>query len=165
MIRLIAALVVMMPISSLAEDFTGKVVGISDGDTIRVLHDKEEVKIRLEGIDCPESKQAFGTTAKETTSELAFGKTVTVKDKGKDRYGRTLAEIILPDDTSLNWELVRLGFAWWYKKYSKDESLGHLRAEARKAKLGLWADPNPMPPWEWRQNERTKKTGKKSATE
>ncbi len=139
---------------ALAEDFTGKVVGVTDGDTIRVLWDKEEIKIRLEGIDCPESHQAFGTKAKQATSELAFGKTVTVQAKGKDRYGRTLGEIILPDGTNLNRELVRSGFAWWYKRYSKDESLGRLEAEARAAKLGLWADPNPVPPWEWRQERR-----------
>jgi endonuclease YncB( thermonuclease family) len=161
MIRLVVALILTLPLPALAEEFTGKVVGITDGDTIKVLRGNEQVKIRLEGIDCPESHQAFGTKAKEATSELVFGKTVTVRDSGKDRYGRTVAEIILPDGKILNRELVRVGFAWWYKRYSKDESLGRLEAKARDSKVGLWADPNPIPPWDWRQNERTKRAAKK----
>lgn len=165
MIRLFVALALAIPLPALAEEFTGKVVGVTDGDTIKVLRGKEQVKIRLEGIDCPESHQAFGTKAKDATSELAFGKTVTVRDNGKDRYGRTLAEIILPDGKSLNRELVRSGFAWWYKRYSKDESLARLEAEARKAKLGLWAEETPTPPWEWRQTERTKRAAKKAMAE
>ena len=113
--RWLAALwLVLLPLPALAEEFTAKVVGITDGATIRVLRGKEEIKIRLEAIDCPESHQAFGTKAKRATSELAFGKTVTVQTKSKDKYGRLLAEIILPDGTNLNRELVRTGFAWWY---------------------------------------------------
>jgi endonuclease YncB( thermonuclease family) len=162
MIRLIAGLAVMLPLSVMAEDFSGKVVGITDGDTIRVLRDNEEVKIRLEGIDCPETHQAFGNKAKQATSDLAFGKTVTFRAKGKDRYDRTLADIILPDGTNLNRELVRTGFAWWYRKYSNDESLGKLEAEARDAKRGLWVDKNPVPPWDWRHGQRTAPAGKDS---
>jgi endonuclease YncB( thermonuclease family) len=155
MIRLITVLILLLSVPALAEEFTGKVVAITDGDTIKVLRDQEEVKIRLAGIDCPESHQAFGKKAKQATSDLAFGKTVTVQAKGKDRYGRVLADIILPDGTNLNRELVRSGCAWWYRKYSKDESLGHLEAEAREAKRGLWADPNAIPPWDWRHGQQT----------
>src|SRR5271156_3925062 len=107
MIRLVATLVIILPLPVLAEEFTGKVIGITDGDTIKVLRGGEEVKIRLEGIDCPESRQAFGNKAKQATSDLAFGKSVTVQAKGMDRYQRTLADIILPDGTNLNRELVR----------------------------------------------------------
>jgi micrococcal nuclease len=82
MIRLIAALVILLPLPALAEEFTGQVVGITDGDTIRVLRGAEEVKVRLEGIDSPESRQAFGAKAKRATSGLAFGKIVTVQVKG-----------------------------------------------------------------------------------
>ena len=153
----------LLPGLVVAEEFTAKVVGIMDGDTIRVLRDKEEVKIRLSEIDCPESRQAFGTKAKQATSELAFGKIVTVRAKGKDRNGRPLADIILPDGKSLNRELVRSGFAWWYKKYSKDESLGKLEAEARAAKRGLWGDEMAVPPWEWREKQKEKTKEKKAA--
>jgi endonuclease YncB( thermonuclease family) len=155
MIRLMIALVLLVPVLALAEEFTGKVIGITDGDTIKVLRGNEEIKIRLEGIDCPESHQAFGNKAKQATSDLAFGKIVTIQAKGKDRYERTLADIILPDGTNLNRELVRSGFAWWYRKYSKDESLGRLEDEAREAKRGLWADNKPIPPWDWRHGQRT----------
>jgi micrococcal nuclease len=154
MIRFVAALAILLPLPALAEEFTGKVVGITDGDTIKVLRNGEEVKIRIEGIDCPERHQAFENKAKQATSDLAFGKTLIVQAKGMDRYQRTLADIILPDGTNLNRELVRSGFAWWYRKYSKDESLGKLEAEAREAKRGLWADKNPVSPWDWRHGQR-----------
>jgi endonuclease YncB( thermonuclease family) len=95
----------------LAEDFSGTVVGISDGDTIRVLHDGREERVRLWGIDCPVSKQPWGTRAKEFTGDLAFGKTVTVRVRDIDRYKRTVAEIILPDGRNLNHEVVRAGMA------------------------------------------------------
>ncbi|MEO2018882.1 MAG: thermonuclease family protein [Fuerstiella sp.] len=106
--------------SSPTPSVTGKVIVVKDGDTIVVLKDQEQITVRLEGIDCPESAQAFGAKAKQTASDLCFGKPVTLKTTGKDRYGRTLADVILPDGRSLNLELVRSGYAWWYRKYSKD---------------------------------------------
>jgi endonuclease YncB( thermonuclease family) len=140
----------------MAFDFSGKVVGITDGDTISVLHDRRAEKIRLDGIDCPESHQAFGTKAKHFTSELTFGKTVTVKVKEKDKYGRTVGEVILQDGRSVNRELVQSGLAWWYRKYSTDQSLGDLEAQAKAAYRGLWADQDPTPPWDFRQNKGVK---------
>src|SRR5207302_1746030 len=108
--------------------------------------------IRLCGIDCPEMKQAFGTRAKQFTAHLAFGETVTVEVHDIDRYGRQVAEIILQDGRNSNHEIVRAGFAWWYVQYARnDEELERLEAEARAAKRGLWADKNPMPPWEFRK--------------
>ncbi len=129
------------------------VIAVTDGDTIKVLVNKEEIKVRLSDIDCPERKQPFGTKAKQFTSSLVFGKKVIVKEVGKDRWGRLIGEVILPDGKILNRELVRFGYAWWYKDYSKDESYGRLEAEAREAKLGLWADKNPIPPWEFRRKK------------
>src|SRR5262249_37832614 len=87
-----------------ADDFLGKVVGISDGDTITVLRDRSPVKIRLMGIDAPETGQDFGSRAKGVTSELAFGKVVTVHPRTRDRYGRIVADVALPDGRSLNQE-------------------------------------------------------------
>jgi endonuclease YncB( thermonuclease family) len=86
----------------LAADFTGRVVGISDGDTISVPHDGRAEKIRLNGIDCPEKRQAFGQRAKQFTSKLAFGKDVTVKTFGHDKYRRTIGDVISPDGRMLN---------------------------------------------------------------
>jgi micrococcal nuclease len=131
--------------------FYGKVVGVMDGDTVEVMRGGVAVRVRLDGIDCPEKRQAFGTRAKQFTSRAAFGKRVEVLDKGQDRYGRTLGEIILPDGSSLNQQLIAEGYAWWYWKYSDDQELKRLQAEAREAMKGLWSDPNVIPPWMFRQ--------------
>ncbi len=132
-------------------DFTYKVVGVSDGDTVTVLHNGKGERIRLHGIDCPEKRQAFGKRAKQFTSKLVFGETVTVQVVDRDRYGRTVGVVLLPDGRSLNHELVKAGFAWWYWRYTPDdETLAQLEREAWGAKRGLWADPEPVPPWEWR---------------
>jgi endonuclease YncB( thermonuclease family) len=134
-----------------ADEFVGKVVGVSDGDTLTVLRDRVQVKIRLHGIDCPESSQDFGTQAKKLTSELAFGQLVTVRPHDTDRYGRTVADVVLPDGRLLNHELVRRGMAWHYRQYARhDGTLSKLEAEARSAKRGLWSKPNPIPPWAFR---------------
>ena len=137
--------------AALPEEFSGKVIGVTDGDTLTVLRGRSPVKIRLQGIDCPESGQDFGSRAKSLTSELSFGQAVKVQGHGLDRYGRTVADVILPDGRSLNQELVREGVAWWFRKYAPhDSTLSRLEAEARAAKRGLWSQPNPIPPWEWR---------------
>jgi len=132
------------------QTFSAKVVGVSDGDTVTVLLGQETFKIRLNGIDCPESKQAFGTQAKQFASDMVFGKTVTVKVYDKDRYGRLVADIII-GEKNLNRELVKAGLAWHYKAYSKDQSLAQLEQEARQARRGLWADKAPVAPWEFRR--------------
>jgi endonuclease YncB( thermonuclease family) len=134
--------------------FSGKVVGITDGDTISVMHNGRAEKIRLYGVDCPEKGQPYGTKAKQFISQLVFGKEVTVKDYGLDntRSRRTLGDIVLPDGRVVNEELLRAGFAWWYRKYVPNRlDLAALEEEARTAKRGLWADKDPMPPWEWRR--------------
>ena len=133
-----------------AEQFSGKVVGVSDGDTITVLRNRTPIKVRLHGIDCPEIGQDFGSRAKAFTSELVFGRVVKVVPWDTDRYGRTVADVILADGRILNHELVRAGLAWWYRKYAPDiGTLAQLEAAARDAKRGLWSQPNPVPPWEW----------------
>jgi endonuclease YncB( thermonuclease family) len=139
---------------SVYADFSGKVVGVLDGDSIRVMHNGKAEQVRLQGIDCPEKKQAFGTTAKQFTSEMVFGKGVTVKETGRDRYGRTLGDVVLPDGRNLNHEILKAGYAWWYRQYSKDARLGDMEDEARLARRGLWAESEPVPPWEWRTTMR-----------
>lgn len=90
-------------------DFACKVVGVLDGDTIEVLHNNRAERIRLNGIDCPEKGQAYGKKAKQAASELVFGKQVTLQTYGKDKYGRTIADVLLPDGTNVNHELVKDG--------------------------------------------------------
>jgi endonuclease YncB( thermonuclease family) len=137
-----------------ADSFSGKVVSVTDGDTISVMRDGEAVKVRLSGIDCPEKKQAYGERAKQFTSDLAFGKTVSVSYSSKDRYGRIRGEVLLPGGKVLNQELVRAGYAWHYTQYSKDRTLAALEEEARKARRGLWQERDPVPPWEFRKARR-----------
>ncbi|MBC7623589.1 MAG: thermonuclease family protein [Aeromicrobium sp.] len=127
-------------------DFSGKVIGITDGDTITVLREKTPVKIRLADIDAPESAQPFGNRAKQTLSDLAFGKVVRVDARGKDKYRRTLATIYI-DDKNVNAEMVRLGMAWVYRKHApKKPGLYRIESEAKLARRGLWADSKPVPP-------------------
>jgi endonuclease YncB( thermonuclease family) len=136
-------------------DFAGKVVGVSDGDTMTVLRDQSQVRIRLYGIDCPETGQDFGSRAKQFTADLAFGKVVTVVSRDRDRYGRLVAEVVLSDGRVLNDELVKAGLAWWYRLHAQNiGTLRQLEAGAREAKRGLWSQPNPVPPWEWRRTKR-----------
>lgn len=151
-LALVAALACSALIAQKGTEFIAPVIGISDGDTIKVLQDSVSKRIRLWGIDCPEMKQAFGTRAKQFTGDLAFGKTVTLRVHDVDRYGRQVAEIILPDGRNLNHELVKAGYAWWYRQYAKhDTELERLELEAKGAKRGLWADKDPTPPWEFRK--------------
>ena len=148
--------VVLLPAVATA-DFSGRVVGVSDGDTIKVLHNGKAEKIRLHGIDCPEKGQPYGTKAKQFTSEMVFGREVVIRDYGLDnnRFKRTLGEIVLPDGRVVNEELLRAGLAWWYRKYVPNRvDLAALEEEARNAKRGLWADPNPVPPWCYRKLQK-----------
>lgn len=131
---------------------TGKVVSVADGDTITVLEGRTQHRVRLYGIDAPERSQAFGARAKEFVSRLAFDQTVRLLVRGTDRYGRIIAEALLADGQSLNQEMVRTGFAWWFKRYAPNDcALEKLEREARTAKVGLWADLAPTPPWEYRR--------------
>ena len=112
-------------------------------------------RIRLYGIDCPEKGQDWGQKAKQATADLVQDRIVQIVKKDTDRYGRIVAEIILPDGQSLNQELVKLGLAWWYIKYApKDQTLKSLENNAREAKIGLWSTTNPVPPWQWRHQKR-----------
>ncbi len=135
---------------TLSADFTGTVIEVVEGDTLVVQRDTGTEAVRLQGIDCPESKQTHGEQATLATAAMVFGKTVTVKDLGRDRYHRTMGEVTLSDGRNLNQELVRSGACWWLPRSSGHPNLQTLEAEARSAKRGLWADPNPIPPWEWR---------------
>ncbi len=117
------------------------------------MHDGKPVKVRLAGIDAPEKKQAYGMAAKESTAGWVAGEIVTVRVKDIDRYGRTVGEVILLDGRSLNRELINAGLAWWYRKYSEDETLGALEQVAREKRVGLWQDKLPVPPWDFRRRK------------
>jgi endonuclease YncB( thermonuclease family) len=133
-------------------ELVGKVVGVHDGDTLTLLVDQTQYKVRLDGIDAPELGQDYGTRAKQALSKAAFGKTVRIETHGQDKYGRTLGEVF--DRESINLRLVREGMAWHYIKYSKSADLANAETQAREKKSGLWADANPIPPWEYRAKKK-----------
>lgn len=132
----------------------GKVVGVSDGDTITVLVDgRTQVRVRLAEIDAPEKSQAFGQRSKQALSDMVFGKTVRVEQRDVDRYGRVVGRVFI-GTTDVNAEQIRQGMTWVYRQYSRDTTLLKVEQEAREAKRGLWTDPLPTPPWEYRHAGR-----------
>ena len=126
---------------------------MADGDTITVLRDNEQVKVRLAEIDAPEKAQPFGNKSKQALSALVNGKTVLVVEQGHDRYKRTIGRVY-QGDVDVSAEQIKQGLAWVYRKYSKDVSLLPLENEAKARRLGLWADDEPVPPWEWRHSKK-----------
>ena len=143
------------------EDNTGRVVGIADGDTVTLLDAaNNQHKIRLSGIDSPEKTMPWGQKAKEGLSEMAFGQAVLIDWSKRDRYQRIVG-IVLLNGQDINLALIRKGLAWHYKKYANEQSASDRAAysseeiDARAARRGLWSDPKPVPPWEWRKARRT----------
>lgn len=136
--------------AALMPRLTGRVVAIHDGDSLTLLVDRVQHRIRLNGIDAPERGQAWNQRARQALADLCFGQQAEVILQGTDRYGRELGDVYV-GDLFVNAQMVRVGMAWHYKQYSKDETLAALEEEAREAKRGLWADPSPMPPWDYRK--------------
>ena len=136
----------------------GTVISVHDGDSMRIQRtDGAVVTIRVYGIDCPELRQAFGQRAKSFTIAAAAGKMVSVDVVQKDRYGRSVALVTLPDGQILSRILLREGAAWVYTKYCKRPECAAWsddEAAARDSGYGLWAEDRPVPPWEWRKKQR-----------
>lgn len=133
---------------------TYKVIAIADGDTFTILQDNKPIRIRIDAIDAPEKGMPFAKASKKFLSGLCFGKMVTIKTISTDRYGRTVARAALSNGKDISTEMIRAGYAWHYKKYSKDVLLTHLEIQARKNRLGLWKDKDPVAPWEIRKMHR-----------
>ena len=140
-----------------AESLSGRVVGVLDGDTIELLDEvKRTHRVRLSGIDAPEKKQPFGQRSKQSLSELTFGKPAVIEYSKRDHYGRLLGKVLI-DGKDANQAQLERGMAWMYRRYERelaaqDRAL-YSRAEelARTQKLGLWADKDPVPPWDFRR--------------
>ena len=153
---LFIALLLLSASNSFAQE-SFRVVGIHDGDSITVLSvEKKQIKIRLEGIDAPELKQAFVSRAKEHLSSLIMGKDVTLIVKGEDLYKRSLSKLFLGAQ-DVNLTMISDGFAWHYSKYSKDKKFAEAEAQAKLKKKGLWIDKDPVPPWDYRSNQKVTK--------
>lgn len=164
-VRSAIVLIYCMAQFALAEEttFKAKVIGITDGDTIKVLQTtpcdsphcdpvKIQHKVRLAEIDTPERRQPFGSRAKNMLSDLVFGQTVALRVIDKDRYGRLVAQVYV-GDLWVNGEMVKMGGAWVYRKYASTPDIMDLEGEARAHKRGLWSldESEKVPPWEWRK--------------
>jgi len=138
---------------------TGEVVAVADGDTITVLSEGVQHKIRLSGIDAPEKSQAFGNQSKQSLSDMVFRKTVAVEYNKRDKYNRIVGKVLM-DRNDINIEQIKRGLAWHYKQYEKEQELAdrsiYANEEyiARRDSRGLWAESKPIPPWEFRKNNR-----------
>ena len=169
-LRYLSFIFVTLAVSPAAADISGKVVAVTDGDTIKVLDDNGvQYKIRLVGIDAPEKAQPFGNVSRKHLASMVAGKDVRVETSKNDRYGRVLGKVwVQPRDCpgcgktlNANHAQILAGMAWWYRDYAKDQSpedRGRYESaveEARKRKRGLWLEPDPIPPWVWRRGQRT----------
>jgi len=132
----------------------GKVVGVLDGDTLDVLiSGSRNIRIRLSEIDAPEKSQAFGQVAKQSLSDLVFGKMVTVRVIDTDRYGRSIGRVFV-STTDVNLTQVQRGLAWAYERYVTDARVTAAEKQARARQVGLWSDPKPTPPWLYRRGDK-----------
>ena len=167
--NLVFPAMLVFSIGALAETLTGNVVGVADGDTITVLDaNREQHKIRLGGIDAPEKAQPFGQRSKENLSRLVFDKDVRVEWEKRDKYKRIVGTVWVqpvscptcPKTLDASLAQLTVGLAWWYRKYAKEQSpeaagrYEFAEQEARAKRVGLWADGQPIPPWDWRKGER-----------
>jgi endonuclease YncB( thermonuclease family) len=134
----------------------GKVVQVKDGDSMVVRAGGENVGVRTFGVDCPERGMPWSGKAKTFTSTLVGNRDVKVIVHDVDRYGRVVGDVVLADGRSLGRELLRAGLAWYYRRYANDPEYATLEADARAARRGLWSEPNPIPPWQFRAARRTK---------
>ncbi|MDH7460105.1 thermonuclease family protein [Chitinophagaceae bacterium 26-R-25] len=153
---LLSFLLLIFTVNVSAQTLKGKVVKVSDGDTITILDSlNHQIKIRLYGIDCPEKKQDYGTVAKKFTADKCFSKIIHVESKGKDKYGRTLGIVVLPGGSQLNLLLLENGLAWHYKAFDKSRKYADAELIAQQQKHGLWAGKNPVAPWEFRKERKS----------
>lgn len=140
----------------LAETIKGRVVGVSDGDTVTILDGtKTQHKIRLAGIDAPEKKQPFGQASKKHLSDVVFNQNATLECGKTDRYKRKVC-VVMVDGQDANLAQVKAGMAWWYSKYQREQTAAQrssyeaAEATAKAGRVGLWQDAEPVAPWEWR---------------
>lgn len=141
-----------------AAELAGRVVAVHDGDTLTVLVDRREVRVRLAGIDAPERGQPYADASRRALAARVAGRHVVVFARGRDGYGRTLG-VVRVEGVDANRAQVRDGWAWVFRRYSADATLLALEEEARRERRGLWRDPQPVAPWTWRER------GVRAATE
>lgn len=158
-VRSILAVSLCLTCQVASADMTGRVVRVNDGDTLTVLVDRKQVKVRIASIDAPELGQPFGRRSGKALSDLCAGKNATFEETGKDRYGRTIGPVNCGGLDAAT-EQVRAGLAWVYVKYApKGSALYRIEERAREERIGLWESNTRIPPWEWRQRQRGMRIG------
>jgi len=160
--RLLFTALLALSFGCSADTIYGRVVAVSDGDTIKVLDsERRQHTIRLSGIDAPEKAQPFGQRSKESLSRMVYGKDVAVEWNKRDKYGRIVGKVLI-DGTDANLEQIEAGMAWFYRRYAKelaaDDADAYERAEAMamRQRSGLWGGEGNVPPWDWRQMQRNR---------
>lgn len=133
-----------------AGEITGKVIRVIDGDTLEVLQGVSPVRVRLQNIDAPEKKQAFGSWSTDQLKRLVAGQAVAVSYTERDRYGRVLGRVSV-SGTDASTYMVNAGAAWVYSQYNTDPALPAIQRQAQAAQRGLWTESDPVPPWVWRR--------------
>lgn len=155
----VIAIAALSPDLATADTFSGKVVGVADGDTLTVLVDQRTVHVRVAGIDAPEKGQPFGQSSKQGLSKCAYGNQVEVEWHKKDRYGRTVGKV-MAGAIDCGLRQIEQGLAWHYRAYTKEQAPGdrlsyaHAEEAARDARAGLWSEGAPVAPWEYRHRRR-----------
>ena len=162
LLKLLLLSLLFLPTVVGAKEYVGKVVGVMDGDTVKIfIEGDRQIRVRLAEIDAPEKSQAFGKRSKQALSGMVYGKEIRVEEQDIDRYKRVVGRIYV-GELDVNREMLVLGMAWLYKKYSRDKSLIGVESLARQKHVGLWSDPKPTPPWEYRRSKKARGKGKKS---
>jgi micrococcal nuclease len=147
------------PLPKKGETLTGKIVTVLEGDLVRLMVDQKTYKVRLAAVDAPETGQTFGARAKYNLSKKVLGKTVDVSSQGQSDDGQDLGVVKL-DGANINIEMVREGNAWYYRPFIESKNLAAAEKEAQDNKAGLWSEPDPVPPWEWRARRSSVVAGK-----
>ncbi|MFO7303777.1 MAG: thermonuclease family protein [Acidobacteriota bacterium] len=142
--------------------YRARVVEVADGDTLVVERDGTTERLRLYGVDAPEAGQAYGREARDEARRLLMGRDVTVHPRETDAYGRTVAEVLV-DGRDAGEALLEAGAAWHYRYYSDSDRYAALERQARAKRVGLWRDPDPTPPWQWREAARAANGGQRAA--
>ncbi|MGC4097276.1 MAG: thermonuclease family protein [Nitrospira sp.] len=145
-------LVVAIPVAA-GEEFVARVLIVHEGDRLTIHHQGRRDMVSLRNVDCPELKQPYGKQAKHATAAYLANREVVVRDFKRDRQGRMTADILLPDGRQIGHELVKEGLAWVQPAVSVDQALKDMEELAKASGTGLWAEPNPVPPWKWKSTK------------